>query len=180
MVNIIWRNGTVDMALKRNLLALVVVFVLSVAVVSSYCFADVASDLTQAQEYVNSQQYTEAETVCNGILSGAASLDEKMHAQKILACAYIKDGRLTDAQSAVSKLSTDYPNQTEMPKALADVAGCYFSSERHSEAGQLYTQLLSKNLQEDVELICHAQYALLCIRIGDFEAAQVSADKLLT
>ncbi|MBC8481347.1 MAG: tetratricopeptide repeat protein [Planctomycetes bacterium] len=87
---------------------------------------------------------------------------------------------MDDAQASVDKLSADYSNQPETPRALCEIAGCYLLCKQDLEAKQLYNQLLSIDLPEDIELTCHTCFAISCIRLNDFQSAQTSANKLLT
>ena len=55
--------------------------------------------LGPAQEYLDQQQYSEAEAGCNDLLSQDISTAEKMEVQKFLAVVYIKAGQMSNAQS---------------------------------------------------------------------------------
>jgi tetratricopeptide (TPR) repeat protein len=110
---------------------------------ASECFADVAAQLEQAEQYVGGGNYPQAETIYKGVVAADPNTDEAFRAQEELAVLYVLWGKQAKAGTAYQELLARYSARAGIAKAVDRLADVYRKKENFQKGKRIFKRLAS-------------------------------------
>ena len=146
----------------------------------SLCLAQAETLLDQAEDYFDSDQYQQAETICEQIITEYPDSDYALEAQEKLTVLYVHWGKQAQADTAYQQLLSNYSERANIAKAVDHVADAYRNEENYTKAKELYEYAVATWPQ--AEHAVNSQTALVKLGIAGHEGidTQEEFDKLTT
>ncbi len=145
---------------------------------TSRVFADAATQLQQAEEYLKNKQYEQAEQVYKQIIAENPGTNDALQAQEKLTCLYVTQGKEPEAQAGLQKLLTDFSQYNGVTTAVTHVADEYRNLGRNQRAIEIYQQVVSKWPGDEHAMWSQMGIAISNASIGNDSAAEAAYAKL--
>lgn len=148
------------------------------------CFGDVAVDLKQADAYLDSGYYSQAEGLCNSIMQSNPNSDYALKAQGKLSAVYIMTGRISDANTLVDAMINTYKNNAELPAILYGMALRYKQAREFQKAESLSARICqefsSSEQAQRIQLDTGKEQALKLIADGKYAQAEDAVNNMVS
>lgn len=134
--------------MKNFKMFIVIVLFLPISMLDPLVFADLAADLTTADELIATSQYIQAEQIYLNAINQADpnkpdELELAFNARKKLSVVYLASDRQSDAQGVIQQLFEKHSNHERLPHAVHEIIEQSKELNKTLEAGQIYQNILS-------------------------------------
>jgi len=172
---------------KQSIFVVSVMSGLILCQMTQRCFADISTELEQAEQYEQEGRYKEAEAVYRNVLDNYPEDEDAIWAQMGMAISNVKLGNDANGAAATEELIAQFSDHNDIAEAVQEIADTYREAENHRTADELYDYIFERwpqyilNKSPQSELAVWAQEAIVTsnIRLGDIGAAQAAIEKLL-
>ncbi|MHC4157003.1 MAG: tetratricopeptide repeat protein [Planctomycetota bacterium] len=165
---------------KKVCFAILVLFGSLFCDVPSRCFADVATQLEQAEQYKDDRYYEQAETIYKAIVAADPNTDEAFTVQEKLTCLYVAWAKQPKADAAYQELLAEYSGRPGIAKAVDHVADAYRKIGNFQKARRCSQYIVDQWPDGDHAAEAQAAVVRASILMGDEIGAQAGMSKLLT
>jgi len=152
--------------------------------ITGICLANGASDLGQAELYVKSEQYGQAEQICKSVAQNNPGSDIALRARGKLAIVYIMTGRMAQADTEVDELTKAFKSNAEMPAVLYGIVGRYKSAREFQRAESLSQricqQFSSSEQAQRIQLDSGKEQVLNLIADRKFQQAEEAVNNMVS
>jgi len=117
--------------------------------------------------------------IANYTLATWPKSDWAMWAERDLATAAMHRGDYSSAETAISRLSTDYADRKDTPAALNFLADCCLALKKDNAAETVYQHVVKEYPTYDLILLTKVGLGVIQIRQGDDQGAEATFQKIL-
>lgn len=152
-------------------------------VLSISTIAYAATDLEQAESYVNSGMFSQAEGLCNSIVQNNPGSDYALKAQGKLAVIDIMTARMPQADTTVEALINNFHNNAELPAILYGIMGRYKQARELQRAENLSSRICQEfpasEQAQRIQLDSGKEQTLKLIADGKFAQAEETVNTMV-
>jgi outer membrane protein assembly factor BamD (BamD/ComL family) len=157
----------------------VLAFLLFFRCTQAYLYADVSSQLKQAQSYYENSNYQDAVIIYQNIIKQSIDPNDTIEAQKGLVMMHIACGKQTEAETAYQQLLSNFPHNTHMADVIHHgIACCYRKFNNTDKANELDKFVLQNWPTSESAMWAQVDIVKSAIDSNDYSTAQAGIDNL--
>ena len=176
------QNHLSEVNMFRKSILFLLALVTFVCLTAAAGFADAASDLVQAETYVKSGLFSQAEQLCISIAQNNPGSDYALKAAGKLAAVSIMTQRMPQADAQVDSLINSFHNNAELPAILYGITLRYKTVREYQRAEDLAQRICQEfggsEQAQRIQLDLGREQALKLIADGKFAQAEEAANTI--